>query len=219
LRVFRHFVGARSAARVCGEKVQRRDICRPAAGFAVLVMPFDDGRGRSGEPNASPPDARCGPSVGPRSLEVLLALALQASLAEPHRRIRIGLPLAALDGCAAVNGCAAPCLGETRTETVKRAQRLVFRPETPAWRVFSHRCGERSHKRGASQLWPTEKSQVICFQQVAISFFVSCGFGTGRASPSSCSASLRALDGTQRNTPVSQCRWGLPWEAGEGGAR
>jgi hypothetical protein len=36
--------------------------------------------------------------VGLRSLEVLLALALQASLAEPHRRIRIGLPLAAMDG-------------------------------------------------------------------------------------------------------------------------
>jgi len=36
--------------------------------------------------------------MGLRSLEVLLALALQASLAEPHRRIRIGLPLAALDG-------------------------------------------------------------------------------------------------------------------------
>ena len=51
-----------------------------------------------GEPNASPPDARCGPSMGLRSLEVLLALALQAPLTEPHRRIRIGLPLAALDG-------------------------------------------------------------------------------------------------------------------------
>jgi len=36
--------------------------------------------------------------MGLRSLEVLLALALQAPLADPHRRIRIGLPLAALDG-------------------------------------------------------------------------------------------------------------------------
>ena len=57
-----------------------------------------DGRGRSGKPNASPPDVRCGPSMGLRSLEVLLAFAFQASLAEPHRRNRIGLPLAALKG-------------------------------------------------------------------------------------------------------------------------
>ena len=45
--------------------------------------------------------------MGLRSLEVLLAFALQASLAEPHRRIRIGLPLAALGGGAALKGVAA----------------------------------------------------------------------------------------------------------------
>ena len=85
-------------------------------------MLLTDGRGRSGLANAALPDVRVGPSMGLCSLEVLLALALQASLAEPHRRICIGLPLAALDGYAAVNGFAAPCLGETRTETVKRTQ-------------------------------------------------------------------------------------------------
>jgi len=52
----------------------------------------------SGKPDASPPDVRCGPSMGLRSLEVLLALAFQASLAEPRRGIRIGLPLAKREG-------------------------------------------------------------------------------------------------------------------------
>ena len=42
--------------------------------------------------------------MGLRSLEVLLAFALQAPLAEPHRRIRIGLPLAALVAEAAGGG-------------------------------------------------------------------------------------------------------------------
>ena len=70
----------------------------PQPALHLSSCPSAAGRGRSGEPNASPPDARCGPSMGLRSLEVLLALALQAPLADPHRRIRIGLPLAAMDG-------------------------------------------------------------------------------------------------------------------------
>ena len=44
-------------------------------------MLWTDGRGRSGLSNAALPDVRVGPSMGLCSLEVLLALALQASLA------------------------------------------------------------------------------------------------------------------------------------------
>ena len=93
VRVFRHFGEQRASTQVPGEKVERRDICRPGAGHQRGEGPSARMVVCSGEPSAAPPGVRFGIPAFAHSR--FLTFAFQGSLEDPRRWFSTGLPLAA----------------------------------------------------------------------------------------------------------------------------